>query len=154
MLLGLLAASALAADGLYDKLAEACQEKGSVSCCLSSVKRMKANGWKPAPEKGCPKGTTPDMLKCEDSFRWCVPDEPKPAARLSRKKAIALAKRAIRGKVSYPPDTPIEVRERGKETIVTFKTVLKPGTLGADYHAQVTLDSKTGKVVQVLGSQD
>ena len=46
------------------------------------------------------------------------------------------------------------MEERGVLTVVTFKTVLKPGTLGADYHAQVTLDSKTGKVLKVLGSQD
>jgi hypothetical protein len=159
VLLALIAASALVGDGMppeeyYKKLAEDCRKRESVSCCMAAVRVMKANGWRLAPDKGCPKGAAQDMLKCEDTYRWCVPYAAKTEPRISRKKAIALAKKAIKGKVSYPPGTPILVEERGVLTLVTFKTVLKPNTLGADYHAEVTLDAKTGEVLKVLGSQD
>jgi len=60
----------------YSALEKACKGSG---CCLSSVKRMKEGGYGLAPgktlaESGCPEGTKPDMLKCIDSYRWCVPE--------------------------------------------------------------------------------
>lgn len=161
------AAGQLAAGDYYKKLAADCRAKGSVSCCEASVRDMQARGYRLADADGkgghrCPRGFSMDMLKCEDTYRWCVPSTAQAAAagqassapRISRKRAIAAARKAIRGKVSLPKGTPIDVQDEGAAVIVTFKTVLKPGTLGADYHARVTLDAKTGKVLKILGSQD
>ena len=148
----------------YTRLFEDCKKKGSVSCCMASVRRMKDNGFKLF-EKSCPKGSVKDTLNCEDSNAWCKPTEeaPRPAVKpagkkvrgpITRQKAVALAKKAIEKDVSCPPDTPIEVENKGSRVVVTFKTRLPPGTRGPDYHARVTLDAATGRVLQVLGNQD
>ncbi|MFA5141191.1 MAG: PepSY domain-containing protein [Elusimicrobiota bacterium] len=149
----------------YKRLFENCKKKGSASCCMASVRRMEDGGFTLC-EKSCPNGFTRDTLRCEDSYAWCAPEgeAPKPAAKpktrrkargpITRQKAIALAKEAVEKDVRYPPDTPIEVESKGARIIVTFKTRLHPNTLGPDYHARVTLDAATGRVLQVLGSQD
>jgi len=53
--------------------------------------------------------------------------------------------------ITIPDDAPIEIVFRSKTNryVVQFKTELPPGIRGADYHAQVTLDATTGKVIQV-----
>lgn len=58
----------------YQKLAKGCQD----GCCLTSVEQMALTNSQLAPgdtlgESGCPEGTTPNMLKCPTSYRWCDP---------------------------------------------------------------------------------
>lgn len=65
--------------------------------------------------------------------------------------AIALARQACAGKVAVPADVEPSVARRGDMVVVTFPTSLPPGTRGADYHARVTIDTSTGRVVEVLG---
>lgn len=165
-LICLLAGLLLAADtDYYRRLFEDCKKKGSASCCMASVRRMEDKGFKLF-EKACPKGFLLDTLKCEDSYSWCAPEEEagkpvvkskparKPRGPITRQKAIEIAKKAVAKDVSYPPDTPIEAETKGSRIIVTFKTRLTPNTRGPDYYARVTIDAATGRVLQVLGSQD
>lgn len=60
----------------YQQLADQC--KGS-SCCLSSVDSMYRTNATLSPPKGCPSDTQGNMLRCEDSFKWCEPVSPSPA---------------------------------------------------------------------------
>jgi hypothetical protein len=70
---------------------------------------------------------------------------------MSKEKAEELARKEIEGKINIPPNTPVEVRtDNDGNYVVTFKTVLKPDERGADYHAQVTVDGKTGKILNIL----
>jgi hypothetical protein len=70
---------------------------------------------------------------------------------ISDQRAVELARQACAGKVELPGDVaPSVVRSAGR-VVVTFPTTLAPGTRGADYHARVTLDEASGRVVQVLG---
>ena len=64
----------------YEELAEACSEKASKSCCMSSVRRMETGGFSlsgdgPA-EEACAETMSVNMLKCKSSYRWCVPKSP------------------------------------------------------------------------------
>ena len=72
----------------YIGLRTACASKTSPSCCEASVARMESKGGTlvivgPDGERSCPEGTTPDMLRCADSYQWCVAEDPmgaRPAA--------------------------------------------------------------------------
>lgn len=70
---------------------------------------------------------------------------------ISEERAIELARQACVGKVEIPADVRPSVVQRGPSLLVTFPTTLAPGTRGADYHAQVTIDAATGRVIEILG---
>ncbi len=62
----------------YKVLAEDCNKVGSVGCCKASVRRMEKGKYlldtgKSFKETTCPGGYEPDMMRCIDSYRWCVP---------------------------------------------------------------------------------
>lgn len=57
---------------LYIKLRNACMGRIDTSCCLSSLKAMRAGYYVPEPEDGCPSGTVPDRLHCSGSYTWCI----------------------------------------------------------------------------------
>ena len=84
-------------------------------------------------------------------------DRPPPAPQegakdvISETKAIELAREACAEKALIPPNARVRVSVVGGKWIVVFPTDLKPGTRGADYHAKVTIDAKTGAVLEVLG---
>lgn len=70
---------------------------------------------------------------------------------ISETRAIELARAACAGKAEIPPGVkPLVTRADGR-IVVVFPTSLPSGTRGADWHAKVTLDAKTGAVVEVLG---
>ncbi len=53
----------------YDVLEKKCDD----SCCLSSLKTMRANNYKEADKDGrCPEGFYMNMMKCITSYQWCV----------------------------------------------------------------------------------
>ncbi len=57
-------------ENYYDVLEKKCND----SCCISSLKTMRANNYKEADKNGkCPEGFFMDMLKCVASYQWCVP---------------------------------------------------------------------------------
>ena len=64
---------------------------------------------------------------------------------------VASALAAIQGKVDVPPGTKPVVCKAGDYTVVTFPTNLQEGMPGSDYHARVTLDTRTGRVVDIYG---
>lgn len=59
---------------LYDRLEKECAGRMSPGCCSASVEAMRKDGFAlAAPDGSCPAGTSPDMMRCKDSFRWCRP---------------------------------------------------------------------------------
>lgn len=70
---------------------------------------------------------------------------------LTEADAVALATNGIRGLVDLPPNVTPVVEMRPDQITVTFPTTLEPGVRGADFHARVTIDPKTGTVSQILG---
>jgi hypothetical protein len=69
----------------------------------------------------------------------------------TRAKMVALARRAIEGKVVPQEGASIEVERRGDVYVVTFTHVTPPDSLGPDFDAQVTIDASTHRVLGVLG---
>ncbi|MBU2652490.1 MAG: hypothetical protein KKA81_16305, partial [Bacteroidetes bacterium] len=63
---------------------------------------------------------------------------------------IDIARNAVKGKVSYPADTPIEVKiEKGRRVVTFVLPQTDPPALQADFHAQVYIDCATGEVAGV-----
>ena len=58
----------------YQDLAEKCEGKESISCCIASVTAMQTAGYQLASEGKCQEGYVPNMMKCADSYRWCQPE--------------------------------------------------------------------------------
>jgi len=52
------------------------------------------------------------------------------------------------------PEGPLEVKldPKTEKYVVTVKAIWPKGTRGADYHAQITIDAKTGKVLKMRSS--
>ena len=69
---------------------------------------------------------------------------------MTNREAIDIAKQSIEGSIEYPESTPIEVERVGCKLIVTFIYQAAPNERAPDYHARVTLDGATGKVVKLL----
>lgn len=66
----------------YQALAESCKQRGSVNCCMSSLRTMRENNYFPASEDdsgnySCPEGFNRNLIRCIDSFIWCQPVEQK-----------------------------------------------------------------------------
>ena len=56
----------------YEKLAKECEkERSSRSCCLASVRAMKANSAVLAKDNKCPVGYRKEMFKCIGTYQWC-----------------------------------------------------------------------------------
>jgi uncharacterized membrane protein YkoI len=66
--------------------------------------------------------------------------------------AIDIAKKAIQGKAELQEDAPITVQLQKGRYVITFVHINPPGTLGPDYDARVTIDAKTGEVLDILGA--
>jgi hypothetical protein len=64
---------------------------------------------------------------------------------------VASALAAIQGKVDVPPGIEPLVYRGRDYSVVTFPTNLREGMPGADYHARVILDTRTGRVVDIQG---
>lgn len=69
---------------------------------------------------------------------------------ISEAAAITIARQAIDGKATHHQGEPIEVKHQNNHYVVTFVHILPPNTLGADYDAQVTIDVRTGVVLEFL----
>ncbi|MDD2565459.1 MAG: Kazal-type serine protease inhibitor [Candidatus Gracilibacteria bacterium] len=53
----------------YKNLRSQCDNS---SCCLASVDTMENGNYKESPTGQCSSGYTQDMLKCTDSYKWCI----------------------------------------------------------------------------------
>jgi hypothetical protein len=57
----------------YSNLRKKCESVSSPNCCIASLNSMKARGYVLAQDNGdCPKGYSLNMLRCPDSYKWCV----------------------------------------------------------------------------------
>jgi hypothetical protein len=65
--------------------------------------------------------------------------------------AIEIARRSISGKVELSSTATTKVERDGNNYVVTFVRSVPAGVRTADYDARVTIDARTGKVVDVLG---
>lgn len=71
--------------------------------------------------------------------------------KISEAEAVTIAQQAIEGKATHHQGEPIEVEYQNNQYIVTFVHILPPNTHGADYDAQVTINARTGEVLEILG---
>jgi len=84
----------------------------------------------------------------QDFFFWKVQPEG-----ITDQEAESIARKACEGNANLPDDVKAEIVQRDDAITVTFPITPIPDTLHGDYHAQVTLDAKTGEVLFFLGSQ-
>lgn len=70
---------------------------------------------------------------------------------ITKEKAIEIARAAIQGHAETQPGSPITVDMKNDQFVVTFVHINPPGTRGADFDAQVTINPQSGQVVQILG---
>ena len=71
---------------------------------------------------------------------------------ITDEEAERIARQACEGRASLPDDVKVEIVRRDNSIIVTFPTPFDPNVLQGDYHAQITLDANTGKVLFFMGS--
>ena len=58
----------------------------------------------------------------------------------------------LKGRIKVPEGAKIVIQEKGDQSVVIFENKLPKGTLGGDYSAKVTIDSKSGEILEILGS--
>ena len=58
----------------YQNLAQQCESKTSLGCCLASVKTMQSGNYQLASQGKCPDGYKPNTMLCIDSYHWCEPE--------------------------------------------------------------------------------
>jgi len=69
---------------------------------------------------------------------------------ITETEALAIARKAIEGKIEPEKGAPVKVEQQGDHYVVTFTHIpSSPNERGPDYAAQVTLDARTGKVLKV-----
>ena len=76
-----------------------------------------------------------------------VEHEPSP---ISRDEALRIAREAVEGTYEYDHDGEIVVALDGGQYIITFPVDLPEGSLGPDYAARVTIDARSGEIIQLL----
>lgn len=67
-------------------------------------------------------------------------------------KIINNALEAIKGKILIPEDAKVFVQSEDTCYVVIFENKLPEGVRGGDYSARVTIDSKSGEILEILGS--
>lgn len=70
---------------------------------------------------------------------------------ITESSAIEIAEKAIEGKVELQEGSHIVAKLQKGRYIVTFVRVNPPGVRGPDYDARVTIDAKTGDILEILG---
>ncbi len=70
---------------------------------------------------------------------------------ITEAEAIEIAKEAIEGKIQPQTDSPITVQHHEGRYIITFVHITPSDMLGPDYDARVTIDARTGAVLEILG---
>jgi uncharacterized membrane protein YkoI len=66
-------------------------------------------------------------------------------------RAVEIARDAVKGKIKIPDGNPVNVELIDGRYVVTFPTNLPKGIRGASYYAKVTINAKTGEVIEILG---
>ena len=71
---------------------------------------------------------------------------------LAEDAAIRIARQACRGVLNIPKSCPIKVQRIGERIVVTFVWLWPPDNTvdGPDYHARVTMNAKSGDIIEVL----
>ena len=70
---------------------------------------------------------------------------------ISKDQAIEIARKEIVGEVTLLDEhEPVTVTEEDGRYVVTFVRQNPPGERAADYDARLTIDAKTGEVLQFL----
>jgi len=72
-------------------------------------------------------------------------------ARISDAAAVEAARKAIRGHVTLPGNAEVRITADDDRVVVEFPRRNAPGERGPDYEARVTLDARTGEVLEILG---
>jgi hypothetical protein len=64
---------------------------------------------------------------------------------------VAIARKAIEGKVEPQQGAPVTVERKGDVYVVTFTHVNPPGSLGPDFDARVTIRADNHEVIEIMG---
>jgi hypothetical protein len=64
--------------------------------------------------------------------------------------ARTIARDALEGVVTLEQHNPVTVEREGDTYVVTFPRENPPGVRGPDFEAQVTVDRRSGEVLEVL----
>jgi len=70
---------------------------------------------------------------------------------ITQDEALKIARRAIKGKVTPQQDAPVEATLNNDQYIIVFVHINPPGRRGPDFDAKVTIDARSGKVLEILG---
>ncbi len=70
---------------------------------------------------------------------------------ITESSAIEIAQEAIVNKVELQNDAPITATLEGERYVVIFERNDPPGVRGPDYDAKVTIDARSGEVLEILG---
>jgi uncharacterized membrane protein YkoI len=71
---------------------------------------------------------------------------------LTEESALRIAHEKIKDDLVIPPECKAEISLRDDKYVITYPFRLAPGWRGPDYHAKVTLDARTGEVLEVLAA--
>jgi len=66
-------------------------------------------------------------------------------------RAIEIAREAIVGHVQLSSPSDVRVQRSRSAYVITFERRNPPGVRAADYDARVTIDARTGVVIEILG---
>ncbi|MFC1860712.1 hypothetical protein ACFLYL_00300 [Chloroflexota bacterium] len=73
---------------------------------------------------------------------------------ITQDEAIAIARKALKGKVKTEEDAPVEVEPAGNRYIIRFRRLLPLGVRGSDIAAEVIVGARSGRVFRVLAGAD
>jgi uncharacterized membrane protein YkoI len=82
-----------------------------------------------------------------DEGGWMTQED----ARISDDAAVRAARKAVRGHVTLTRGGEVRVENEDDRVVVEFVRRNAPGERGPDYEARVTLDARTGEVLDILG---
>lgn len=87
------------------------------------------------------------MREDEETDGSMALDEP----RISDDEAVRAAREAVAGHVTLTEGAGVSVENEDDRIVVEFARHNEPGERGPDYEARVTLDARTGEVLDILG---
>ncbi len=78
-------------------------------------------------------------------------DDERQDVRISREAAVDAAREAAGQHVVIPEGGEVRIEEGDAHLVVEFVRPRTPGERGPDYEARVTVDARTGEVLDILG---
>jgi predicted small secreted protein len=71
---------------------------------------------------------------------------------VTEESALRIAHERIKDDIVIPTDCKPEISVKDDKYVITYPFRLAPGWRGPDYHAKVTVDARTGEILEVLAA--